>query len=129
MIFKIIRDEGEFGPLLSRSHLVDFLYVNLGRFGDTKEEIARSIDYAFSTEPGKGGFILLGLDDDDGDNDGCGLVTALVMNKTGMSGYIPENVLVYVATKADARGKGYGTKTIQKGFDISGYRRKITCRL
>ena len=38
---------------------------------------------------------------------------AVVVNKTGMDGYIPENILVYIATDKNHRGKGIG-KTLIK---------------
>lgn len=85
---------------------VNFLYENLDKFGDTKTAIRRAIDYAFSDEPGKGGFLVLGREDKE-------LVGLLVMNKTGMSEYIPEYVLVYIAVRADRRGKGVGSEIIR----------------
>jgi len=32
----------------------------------------------------------------------------VVVNNTGMKGYIPENILVYIAVRGDQRGKGVG---------------------
>lgn len=109
---KTIQNERDLEPELSRDEVVEFLFRNLGEYGDPKEYIDRSISYAFSESEGKGGFLLAGFDDNE-------LVTVLVMNETGMSGYIPENVLVYVATKKEARGEGFGTKTVKKAFEIA----------
>ncbi len=61
----------------------------------------------FSKAQGKGGFLLAALENDK-------LVGALVMNATGMEDYIPENYLVYIAVHSDLRGKGLGTKIIEK---------------
>jgi GNAT superfamily N-acetyltransferase len=41
------------------------------------------------------------------------MVGAVVVNETGMSGYIPENILVYIATHKDHRGKGIGKKLME----------------
>ena len=41
------------------------------------------------------------------------------MNKTGMSGYIPDNILVYVAVDASLRGKGIGAQIIKKSFELA----------
>jgi ribosomal-protein-alanine N-acetyltransferase len=83
------------------SHFVSFLHNHLDQFGDSQSDIREAIDYAFSEESGKGGFILAGYLEDE-------LVCCVVMNKTGMKGYIPENILVYIATHRDHRGKGIG---------------------
>jgi ribosomal protein S18 acetylase RimI-like enzyme len=42
----------------------------------------------------------------------------LVMNKTGMSGYIPENVLVYVAVDSRYRGEGFGGEIVKKAISM-----------
>jgi GNAT superfamily N-acetyltransferase len=39
------------------------------------------------------------------------------MLATGMSKYIPEYFLVYVAVRADQRGKGIGAKIIKESID------------
>jgi ribosomal protein S18 acetylase RimI-like enzyme len=47
-------------------------------------------------------------------------IGAAIINKTGMKGYIPENILVYIATHKDQRGKGIGKqimKTIIENTD------------
>jgi ribosomal protein S18 acetylase RimI-like enzyme len=41
------------------------------------------------------------------------IVGAVIVNKTGMSGYIPENILVYIAVHKNQRGKGSGKKLMQ----------------
>jgi GNAT superfamily N-acetyltransferase len=96
---------------ITKSALVDFLHANLDRFRDTPTAIAKAIDYAFSTEPGKGGFILLAWDD-------AILAGALVMNNTGMNEFIPPHILVYIAVNQELRGKGIGTMLIQKATEL-----------
>ena len=110
--YKIIRKDSEFSSGLSRNNFIDFLYEHLERFGDTKEAISKSIDYAFSDDEGKGGFLLVAYDDNK-------LIGELVMNKTGMEGYIPENILVYVAVDSKCRGKGYGREICNKAIGIA----------
>ena len=41
------------------------------------------------------------------------------INKTGMSGYIPENILVYIAVDNSQRGKGYGKILMNKAIELS----------
>jgi ribosomal protein S18 acetylase RimI-like enzyme len=59
-----------------------------------------------------GGFIVVA-------RDGGKIVGAVVVNKTGMSGYIPENILVYIAAHADYRGQGLGKKLMNKAIDMA----------
>lgn len=113
MKFTVIKKEKDFTSEITRKKLVDFLFTNLDRFGDPKKDIDNCIAYALSDAEGKGGFIVVGEDEGE-------LVSAVIMNKTGMSGFIPEYVLVYVATLANKRGKGYGSKIINKVHEIAG---------
>lgn len=110
-IIKIESEKG-FPNGLNRDKFIDFLFVNLDQFGDDKESISKCIDYAFELNSGKGGFLLAAYDEGE-------LVGALIMNKTGMSGYIPENILVYVAVLQGKRGKGYGANICKHAIDIA----------
>ena len=93
----------------TRETFLDFMFTHLDRFGDPKEDINKSIDYAFSNEKSEGGFLLAAFYENK-------LVGGLIMNETGMSGYIPENILVYVAVDATYRGKGFGAEIINESF-------------
>ena len=97
---------------LSREDLIEFLFKHLDRFGDSKEAIGKSIDYAFSDQEGKGGFILTGYLNNQ-------LVGVVIMNRTGMDGYIPENILVYIAVDAAKRGNGIGKQLMEAAIDRS----------
>jgi len=92
---------------VTRDDIADFLYVHLDEFGDDKKDILKCLDYALSEEPGRGGFIVLAQNDD------TQIVGAVIINVTGMSGYIPENILVYIAVNRDYRGKGIGKKLME----------------
>ena len=110
--FKIIREDSDFSSDFLRNDFINFLHKHLERFGDTKEAISKSIDYAFSHDEGKGGFLLIAYNDNE-------IVGELVMNRTGMQEYIPENILVYVAVDGASRGKGYGGEICKKAIEIS----------
>ena len=109
-----IRKEGEFQKGLTKRDFAQFLHESLDKFTDPVDDIIKSIDYAFSDEPGKGGFLLAAY------NDEGELVSGLVMNNTGHEGYIPENILVYIATKPNQRGKGIGKLVMQKAIEVAG---------
>ena len=86
---------------LEKQRIVGFLFRHLDEFGDSRQDIGRAIDYAMSSYPLAGGFILTAEENEH-------IRGAVVMNKTGMKGYIPENILVYIAVHRDDRGKGLG---------------------
>ncbi|PVX49857.1 acetyltransferase (GNAT) family protein [Balneicella halophila] len=88
-----------------REEFISFLYEQLEEYGDPKEQIQQCVKYALKETESFGGFVLVGYEDEQI----CGTV---VINKTGMKGYIPENILVYIATHKNIRGKGIGKKLI-----------------
>jgi ribosomal protein S18 acetylase RimI-like enzyme len=59
-----------------------------------------------------GGFLITSWDQE-------AMTGAVVMNKTGMESYIPENILVYIATHQAYRGKGLGKQLMQKAIELS----------
>ena len=91
---------------INRDEILDFLVKHLDEYGDKREDIAKCMDYALSTAEGKGGAVLEARENGE-------VVGALILNNTGMSGYIPENILVYVAVHGNQRGKGVGKKLVQ----------------
>lgn len=103
---KRLDSESDFDESLSREQFVDFLFEHLDRFGDSKEAINSCVDYAFGKNGKYGGFLLAAYYEKK-------LVGALIINDTGMSGYIPDHVLVYVAVDADYRGKGFGRQIVE----------------
>jgi ribosomal-protein-alanine N-acetyltransferase len=86
---------------------VNFLHQHLDEFGDKPDDIKKCLDYALSIDHGKGGFILQAFYENE-------LAGVLVMNKTGMQGFIPENILVYIAVDSKHRGKGFGGQIIKE---------------
>ncbi len=96
--------------LVQLQQIRDFLFEHLDQYGDKKEDIMKAINYALNKGITPGGFIVVGYE-------GIKVVGAVVVNKTGMEGYIPENILVYIATHRDQRGKGLGKKLMQSAID------------
>src|SRR5690606_21307990 len=90
-----------------KQQIVDFLYTHLEQYGDTKSAISKAIDYSLGLNNAPGGFTMLL-------SDNRILKGVVVINQTGMAGYIPENILVYIATHQDYRGEGLGKKLMEK---------------
>ncbi|MDX5504649.1 MAG: GNAT family N-acetyltransferase [Bacteroidota bacterium] len=111
--FKHINKNTQPDPNFSKGKIAEFLFKHLEQYGDPREDILKCMDYALEENGGQGGFILLGLDDS-GE-----IAGALIMNRTGMSGYIPENILVYIAVDAQHRGKGYGRQIMEKALELA----------
>lgn len=93
-----------------KKEIADFLYEHLDQFGDEHESIMRCINFALDDKTKFGGFIVTARDN------GV-IVGAVIINKTGMSGYIPDNILVYIAVHKDYRGKGLGKILMNKTFE------------
>lgn len=90
-----------------KQKIVGFLYEHLDEFGDSKDAIGKAIDYAMLTNPLAGGFILIAEEKGQ-------ILGAVVINHTGMKGYIPENILVYIAVHKEHRGEGLGKKLMNE---------------
>ena len=89
----------------NEDEVVDFLYTHLEQYGDEKKDIRACIQYALNPE--KGGFVTLGMVDGK-------LAGVVIINHTGMKGFIPSNILVYIAVDASYRGQGIGKQLVQK---------------
>ncbi|CAD5270652.1 conserved hypothetical protein [Imperialibacter sp. EC-SDR9] len=95
-----------------RMLIAAFLHKHLDEFGDEKEDILKCIDYALDDNLKPGGFVLVAHDKEKDK-----IVGTVVVNRTGMEGYIPENILVYIAMHKDYRGKGIGKQLMQRAID------------
>ncbi|MCB9363039.1 MAG: GNAT family N-acetyltransferase [Flavobacteriales bacterium] len=86
--------------------ITKFLHQHLEQYGDKVEDIQKAIDYVFD----RGGNITVQYLDNE-------IVGVVVINQTGMCGYIPENILVYIAIDNKYRGKGLGKQLMQKAIE------------
>lgn len=90
--------------------ILNFLFKNLEQYGDPKKDIEKCMNYALNETPSFGGFIVTATLEHN-------IVGAVIVNETGMKDYIPENILVYIATDANQRGKGIGKALMQHAID------------
>lgn len=110
MDFKIINHFSGENQTYSNQAIAEFLYTHLEQYGDKTEDILKCIAYVMNPE--KGGNIILGIDENR-------IVGTVILNNTGMKGFIPENILVYIAVDNRERGKGYGKSLMQKAILIA----------
>ncbi|MCB1187920.1 GNAT family N-acetyltransferase [bacterium] len=105
--FLLLRDDTSWPDWCSRAQLVDFLHTTMKPYEDQPADIDNAITYAFSGEKYAGGFIMLV------EMQGR-LAGALVMLNTGMGGYVPENILLFVSVNPEMRGHGIGGELIRR---------------
>ncbi|MBU1220884.1 GNAT family N-acetyltransferase [Myxococcota bacterium] len=100
----VVRQVEEFTDDLNKIILSDFLHRVMHPYEDKREDILRGIDYALGLNPG--GFIVLAHIEGR-------LAGASVVLCTGMSGYIPPNLLLFIGVEPEIRGHGIGRKIIE----------------
>jgi len=98
--------------LREKENLIDFLFDNLQEYGDPKSDIEKAVSYALKETTSFGGFVLVSYLENE-------ISGAVVVNQTGMKDYIPENILVYIATDKNHRGKGIGKELMLKTIDLA----------
>ncbi len=96
--YKLINKFSGSNALIENGDIKHFLFQHLEEYGDNLVDISKAIDYVFNKE---GGFILVQFYQDQ-------ISGVVVINETGMGGYIPENILVYIAVDSKHRGNGLG---------------------
>ena len=98
--------------LKEKESIIDFLFDNLQEYGDPRPDIEKAVNYALKETASFGGFILVSYLESQ-------ISGVVVVNRTGMKDYIPENILVYIATHKNHRGKGIGKALMQKTIDLA----------
>jgi len=109
MVHTIIFDEQNKPDKPDKQELVDFLHDQLEQYGDPKNQIERAIDYSLKEFDSFGGFVMLLKQQEQ-------IRAAVVINRTGMDGYIPENILVYIAVDRNSRGEGLGRRLMTQAI-------------
>jgi len=104
-----IENEKEYPEWLNEEKIVQFFHETMKPYEDTIGDIKSALDYMYSKDVGKGGFLMIITLNNV-------LGGALLMLNTGMSGYVPENILLFVTVDPDLRGKGIGRKLIEKSI-------------
>ena len=97
-----------------KEEIVQFLFEHLDQYGDPEKDISDAVSYSLGLNNKPGGLIITARDEKTDQ-----LAGAVVVNKTGMGGYIPENILVYIATDKNVRGQGIGKKLMQQAIESS----------
>ena len=109
IVFQKVESYEEFPHWVDRETVVRFFHETMKPYEDKIEDIQRAMDYAFIPGKGQGGFLMLVHINEQ-------IAGALLMLKTGMSGYVPENILLFVTVAPEMRGKGIGKQLCEHSF-------------
>ena len=105
-------DENKLPDEKVKDEIVDFLFNHLEQYGDPKKDIRKCLDYALKISDSFGGYAITSRIDGE-------IVGVVLVNNTGMGGYIPEHILVYIATHNKHRGKGLGKELMEKTIELA----------
>lgn len=109
---RLIRSLDKIPPGIGIKGLTKFLHESLKPFEDTLEDIERGIRDALTAKGRKGGFLLIATSERKP-------VGALVMQRTGMKGYVPENILLFIAVSPDQRNRGIGRLLVERAIRLA----------
>ena len=104
--YLVIKSPADLPEWLDMETLAAFLNKVMRPYEDKVPDVERGLRYALSHEPGMGGFIVLAVRE-------AQLVGAVVMLRTGMSGYVPANLLLFIAVVPELRSQGIGGRLIE----------------
>jgi len=107
-----LRQFDDFPDWMNPEGLANFLYESLKPYEDPLPEVKQGIFDALEPTNGEPGFVLVAEIDQK-------VVGALLMLRTGMKGYIPDNLLLMVAVDPSTRGKGVGAQITKRSFELA----------
>jgi ribosomal-protein-alanine N-acetyltransferase len=107
--FVRIDEQSQFPAWAPRDDVARFFHETMKPYNDTLEDVQSALSYALEKGCGAGGFLMLTHRDEK-------LLGALLMLRTGMAGYVPENILLFVTVDPSTRGQGIGGRLIRKSI-------------
>jgi DNA-binding MarR family transcriptional regulator/ribosomal protein S18 acetylase RimI-like enzyme len=110
--FHLVYSLDGFPARIDLARLGRFLHESLKPYEDTLEDIERGIRDALTAPGREGGFLLIAESNEK-------ILGALVMQRTGMKGYVPENILLFVAVSPELRGNGLGRLMVERAIQCT----------
>ena len=93
------RSTADLSPSVSLSVLAEFTHAAMKPWEDSLADTRQGISDALNGQPAQGGFVLLA-------HTQANLDGVLVMLSTGMKGYVPEYLLLFMAVRPAMRRRG-----------------------
>ncbi len=106
----LLRSQAALPETLSMESLIEFLHESLKPYEDRREDIERALTRALENEKAPQGFVLLAMQEEQP-------VGIVVVHHTPWSGYVPENLLLYLAVAPAHRGRGLGRTLLETAID------------
>lgn len=103
---QVVRQETELPEWLTRDKLARFLHQVMKPYEDKLEDIKSALSFVFDDKRDLGGFVILATYGDE-------LLGAAVIHYTPWSGYVPENMLLFIGVRPQYRGQGIGQALIE----------------
>jgi ribosomal protein S18 acetylase RimI-like enzyme len=107
--FLKITDASGFPGWAPRDTVAAFFHETMKPYNDSLAAVESALDYGLVPGKGAGGFLMLAHEDEQ-------LLGALLMLETGMSGYVPEHILLFVTVAPETRGRGIGGQLIGRSI-------------
>ncbi len=108
--FMLLRSENDLPDWLDASTIIQFLEEHMAPYNDPHELLREAIDYSLSMDPEGTGFIITAAIRDK-------LVGSLVCVRMNTTGFIPENILVYLCVHRQYRRQGIGRFLLQQAIE------------
>jgi [ribosomal protein S18]-alanine N-acetyltransferase len=102
---KVIRNEAALPDWLTRDRLARFLHEVMKPYQDKLEDIKSALSIVFDDGDTPGGFVILATQGEE-------LLGVSVIHHTPWSGYVPENMLLYIGVRPECRSQGIGRALI-----------------
>lgn len=106
----IIRSNEQLPNTTTTESLTQFLHESLKPYEDKPEDIHRAMKLVLDSPQDQGGFVVLA-------QEGSTSLGAAVIHYTPWSGYVPENLLLFVAVDPNYRGQGLGRALIKRAIE------------
>jgi GNAT superfamily N-acetyltransferase len=107
LVYHKVTSNEEFPAWAPREQVARFFHETMAPYNDELPDVESALDYALVPGVGAGGFVMLVGEENR-------LLGACCMLRTGMSGYIPEWILLFVTVDPSTRGRGIGGQLIDR---------------
>ena len=107
----VIRNPREIPHWTDHGRIAGFFHETMRPWNDALPDVSKGLDHALSTTDDRSGFVLLAAHAEE-------LSGGLAMLDTGLGGFVPKYLLLFVAVRPDLRGQGIGKTLVQQALSM-----------